>query len=241
MRYTFKKDPRILVNEVDKLILTPAAVSLHGDFCEETAAAFKRALAQAESRALETGQSIIPIEIDSYGGEIYSLMSCIDAIKALDKSITIATIVTGKAMSAGAILFTCGHEGFRYMSKNSTLMFHPASAGTEGTVQDMEISLDEAKRLNDLIMEIASKNINKPKDFLINMIRNKNNSNLYITANHAVNSGIANKIGIPRFALDVKYEIHFDDTECKGLDVKKPVKKPVKKKVKKTDDATQVK
>lgn len=231
MRYTIRRDPRILIPEIDKLVLTPAAVSLAGDFCEESAAAFKRNLAVAEARALETGQTILPIEIDSYGGEIYSLMACVDAIRAVDKSITIATILNGKAMSAGAILFTCGHPGFRYMAPNSTLMFHPASAGTQGTVDDMEISVEEARRLNEAIMKIAAKNVGKPESFFTKLLKDKNNSDLYMTAEQAIAHGIANKIGIPKFTLDVKYEIGFDETATIV-----PEKKKVNSKVKKVDD-----
>jgi membrane-bound ClpP family serine protease len=66
-------------------------------FNEESAKNFN----QSVSLAHNTGQPVIPVIIDSYGGEVYSLMSMISAIKASE--VPIATIVEGKAMSCGAI------------------------------------------------------------------------------------------------------------------------------------------
>ena len=47
--------------------------------------------------AQNSGQKVVPIEIDSFGGQVYSLMSMIAAIKA--SRIPLATIVQGKAIS----------------------------------------------------------------------------------------------------------------------------------------------
>ena len=46
-------------------------------FDEESAAKFIRQVGEAHN----TGQPIIPIVIDSYGGQVYSLMAMISAIK----------------------------------------------------------------------------------------------------------------------------------------------------------------
>jgi len=64
-------------------------------------------------KAQNTGQPYIPVIIDSYGGQVYSLMSMISDIK--HSKVPVATIAQGKAMSCGAILFSFGAEGHRYM------------------------------------------------------------------------------------------------------------------------------
>ena len=76
-------------------------ISRVNEFNEEAAKKFSAEIAQAHS----TGQKVIPVIIDSYGGQVYSLMSMISAIKHAE--LPVATIVEGKAMSCGAILFSC--------------------------------------------------------------------------------------------------------------------------------------
>ena len=46
--------------------------------------------------AVNSGQSVIPVVIDSYGGQVYSLMAMVSMIKACP--LPVATIIQGKAM-----------------------------------------------------------------------------------------------------------------------------------------------
>ena len=63
-------------------------------------------------------------------GEVYSLMAMISVIKHAE--IPVATIVEGKAMSCGAILFSFGEEGKRFMCPHATLMIHDVSSMDRG-------------------------------------------------------------------------------------------------------------
>ena len=76
-------------------------------FDEDAAKEFQAKIAQAHN----TGQTVIPVVIDSYGGQVYSLMSMISGIQHAE--IPVATVVEGKAMSCGAILFSFGHSIIR--------------------------------------------------------------------------------------------------------------------------------
>lgn len=91
-------------------------------FDESNAKAFSAAMMKAQN----TGQPVVPVIIDSYGGQVYSLMSMISDIK--NSRIPVATIVQGKAMSCGAILFSFGTDGYRYMDPDATLMIHDVSS-----------------------------------------------------------------------------------------------------------------
>ena len=73
-------------------------------FDEKAAQDFNSKMASAQS----TGQKVVPVVIDSYGGQVYSLMSMISAIKSSE--IPVATIVEGKAMSCGAVLLSFGEQ-----------------------------------------------------------------------------------------------------------------------------------
>ena len=91
-------------------------------FDEQSAKDFSVSIGSAHN----TGQKVIPVVIDSYGGQVYSLMAMIASIKSSE--IPIATIVEGKAMSCGAILFSFGEDGLRFMDRDATLMIHDVSS-----------------------------------------------------------------------------------------------------------------
>ena len=73
-------------------------------FDEDSAEKFQQEIGLAHN----TGQKVIPVVIDSYGGQVYSLMTMISAIR--HSELPIATIVEGKAMSCGAVLLSFGEE-----------------------------------------------------------------------------------------------------------------------------------
>lgn len=126
MKYQINIDPRVTISEADKSLDIPAFVKFTGDFTEESAAKFRSELNMAESHARAAKQDVIPVIIDSYGGEVYALLSMIDAIDACE--LTVATIVEAKAMSCGSVLFSCGAEGHRYIGPNATVMIHDVSS-----------------------------------------------------------------------------------------------------------------
>ena len=85
MRWKFEKSSLIKELELDK---SPVVITVN-KFDEDSAKEFKSKVALAHN----TGQKVIPIVIDSYGGRVYSLMSMISAIK--NSELPIATIVEG--------------------------------------------------------------------------------------------------------------------------------------------------
>ena len=78
--------------DVALLYRSPITI-LVNKFTEDSAKDFKKDMFRAQN----SGQKIIPIEIDSYGGEVYSLLKMIDVIKS--STVPVATICMGKAMS----------------------------------------------------------------------------------------------------------------------------------------------
>ena len=76
--------------------------------------------------ALNSAQPFIPINIDSFGGEIYSLLGMVNLIKNSSKPIY--TFISTKGMSCGSVLFTCGVK--RFIAPYSTLLIHDAGTAT---------------------------------------------------------------------------------------------------------------
>ena len=95
MKWISKVSP--LIKEVE-LRKSPVIITVN-KFDEKSAKEFQQQMAQAHN----TGQKIIPVVIDSYGGQVYSLMSMISAIKHAE--LPVATIVEGNVMWCDSFFF----------------------------------------------------------------------------------------------------------------------------------------
>lgn len=195
---------QIPTETIKEIIKMPHIVQVRGEFNEEMAEDFANAFHSAEN----TGQEIIPIVIDSYGGDIYALMSMIDIIQA--SSVPVATIVTGKAMSAGAVLLSCGADGFRFASPNATIMIHGAwETGISGNADEVKVSAEELMRLSKKILEVMSLNIGEKRDFFHKMMSDKKNTDWYLSPKDAQKFNIVNHVRIPEFSVKLSVDIEF--------------------------------
>lgn len=112
----------------------------------------------------ESEENPITIYINSPGGEIYSLLGLYDVMQSLIKDgYVIKTVNIGIAASAAAVILLSGSKGHRYCLPHTTVMLHQPSAGTYGTVTDMEIDVAESRRLkqdlNSIIKQHASEEL----------------------------------------------------------------------------------
>lgn len=103
----------------------------------------------------------IELHLSSYGGDVYDGLAIYDAIRAVSCDVVIRA--TGKIMSAGLLIFLGGD--YRVASEHTTFMAHSVSSGVEGKVKDIEIDVNETKRLNSIMMDILSQRTKKPKSF----------------------------------------------------------------------------
>jgi len=178
-------DERIRVRNPMELLKCDIIVNVN-KFNEQSVTQFK-----AEFRA-----------IDSFGGEVYALMAMMDLIKGSDKQI--ATIVVGKAMSAGAVLLTCGDEGLRFASPTSTIMIHDLSMGTIGKIEEIKTDVEEGKRLNKILFNTMDQNCGLEKGTMLGRIRDKHNStDWYLTPKQAKRLNMINYIKVPKFITRV--------------------------------------
>lgn len=128
----------------------------------------------------------ISIYINSPGGSVYAGLAILD-VATLIKS-PIRTIVMGLAGSMGAVLTLIGQE--RCATKNATIMIHQPSMGSIGTVSDVEISLEEGKRLKKKIYEIMASRLSKTPE----EIEKDCDRDYFMDAETALKYGIINKI-----------------------------------------------
>ena len=191
-----------LIKEVE-LRKNPVIIRVN-KFDEESSKKFAEQMALAHN----TGQKVIPVVIDSYGGQVYSLMSMISAIK--HSELPIATIVEGKAMSCGAILFSFGEEGLRFMDPHATVMIHDVSSMDFGKVEELKAGAKEADRLNTIIYTMMARNCGKKDDYFMKIVDKKKHADWFLDADEAKKHGLANQLRVPTVRVNVSIDIDLE-------------------------------
>lgn len=196
-------DPKIKSKKIEDLIDLPHTLIVN-KFDEESAKSFRDQF----NKAINTGQKIIPVVIDSYGGQVYSLLSMIETMRAAH-DVKVATIATGKAMSCGAVLFTCGNEELRFMAPYATLMIHDVSSGAFGKVEEIKADAKEVERLNQFIYKLMAKNVGKEDEYFLKLVDEHKHADWYLDAEEAKKHNLCNHIRIPSFKVKISSDITF--------------------------------
>lgn len=191
-----------LVKEIE-LRKSPVIIRVN-KFDEKSAKEFQDQMALAHN----TGQKVIPVVIDSYGGQVYSLMTMISAIK--HSELPVATIVEGKAMSCGAVLLTFGEEGMRFADPDATVMIHDVSSGGFGKIEELKADVKEAERLDEKIFTMMARNCGKKDDFFKKKVYTKKHADWFMDAAEAKRHGIVNQLRIPKFNINISVDIDFE-------------------------------
>jgi ATP-dependent Clp protease protease subunit len=126
--------------------------------------------------------------VDSPGGSVKSGLSMVDTINLISPEV--ATINTGMAASMGSILLGCGTKGKRSALPNSRVMLHQVSSGAQGHIDDMEISIAEAKKYNERLFEMLGEYSGKSKEEVL-LDCNRDN---WLNAEEALAYGIIDEV-----------------------------------------------
>lgn len=104
--------------------------------------------------------------------EVYSGMAIYDAMQYVQCDVV--TVCTGLAASMGSIFLVWWTKGKRYSLPHSRIMIHQPSHGTQGTVSDTKIAVEEGERIKEITTKIiAERSWNKYDDVLKDMERDK--------------------------------------------------------------------
>lgn len=157
------------------------------------------------SDAHESGQPVIPVVIDSFGGSSYS---CLGMISCIEHSrLPVATILTSKAMSAGAILFAFGTESYRFMDPHAVIMLHDIADSPDGKIEDLKVDVKHLEHLNDMVYKRMSKHLGHKEDYFLQLLKSANHLDVYMTAKEAKKHKIANHLRVP--TLDVNISVEY--------------------------------
>jgi ATP-dependent Clp endopeptidase proteolytic subunit ClpP len=132
----------------------------------------------------------IEITINSPGGSVLDGLALYDAILRLRrKGHHVTTRGTGLIASMATILMQAGDE--RILDANSWFMIHEVSAGSRGTVSEMEDQAAFVKRLNGRLMDILAERSTLTKKQILARTKKKDD---WLSADEAVGFGFADKV-----------------------------------------------
>lgn len=154
--------------------------------------------------ALASGQPILPIIIDSYGGYIYSLLGKLEIIK--NAKVPVLTLCQTKAMSCGAVLLAAGTKGTRFASPDATVLIHQAASGGSGKLTDLRNDVAQTELLNDVLMYKLDEYCGKKKGFWKKYLKENENKDLYFTAKEAQKLGLIDHVRTPELELSINAE-----------------------------------
>lgn len=141
----------------------------------------------------QSPQPVIPIVINSYGGEVLCLNSLLDAIKGSKKPVM--AIVVGCAMSCGFQLFVSATKGLRIISPSATCLAHEISGCAWGKTADIKNEAKYIEFLNEkYCYGLLDEAGNHPSGYAKQLFKDNFNADLYMNAEEVVGHGWADKI-----------------------------------------------
>ncbi|MEM8671611.1 MAG: ATP-dependent Clp endopeptidase proteolytic subunit ClpP [Planctomycetota bacterium] len=139
----------------------------------------------------------IHLYINSPGGSITAGMAIYDTMQFV--SCDVATYCIGQAASMGAALLTAGAKGKRFALPNARIMIHQPLAGMQGTAREVEIHVEELRRIkqrmNELMIEHTGHSLEK--------IEKDTDRDRFMSADEACEYGLIDKV-VKQLGVDEK-------------------------------------
>jgi ATP-dependent Clp protease protease subunit len=134
--------------------------------------------------------SSINILLNSPGGDVIETLALIDFIQSQkEQGIAFNIIVRGAAMSAAALLLTCG-TGVRAASKHSKIMVHQLSTVVVGKLSDIKSNAKFSEQLEDDCNQLMADYSKMDKAYWEDI----SSSDYFMSADKALELGIIDKV-----------------------------------------------
>ena len=172
---------------IQRKFLKERKIFLWGEVSDESAKEITETLLYLEADA--PGEPIT-FYVNTPGGSITAGMAIYDTIKMISSEVSV--IVTGMAASMGSILLSAPKKGNRYLYPHSYVMIHqPLIAGQlRGPAVDIHIHAQYLEQLRVRLNKILSDASGQP----LERIKEDTDRDFYMTAEEAINYGLADKI-----------------------------------------------
>ena len=130
----------------------------------------------------------ISIYLNSPGGVVYAGLGIYDTMQYITSDVS--TICTGMAASMASVLLVAGKEGKRFALPHSRVMIHQPMGGAQGQASDMEITVNEIKKLKQELYQIISNHSKQP----IEKIYQDGDRDYWMTASEAKEYGMIDEV-----------------------------------------------
>ena len=130
----------------------------------------------------------VQLYINSPGGGVYAGLGLYDTMQFVTPDI--ATICTGMAASMAAVLMSAGSPGKRSALRHSRIMMHQPSAGAAGQASDVEITVNEVRKVKHELYTILSEHTGQEVD----KIAKDSNRDYWMTADEAKAYGLIDEV-----------------------------------------------
>ena len=130
----------------------------------------------------------ITIYINSPGGLVTGGLMIYDTIKYLKSDVS--TVGIGLSASIAGIILASGTKGKRKILPHGKVMLHEISTDTSGKLTDILLATKEAKKANDILLDIIAKNSVIKKSEL----KQRLTTDFYMDWHEALKYGIVDKI-----------------------------------------------
>ncbi len=101
----------------------------------------------------------IQMYVNSPGGSVYSGLGVYDTMQYITPDVS--TICIGMAASMAAVLLTAGTKGKRTALKHARVMLHQPSGSIGGQATDIEITVNEIKKIKKNLYDVISNHTGK--------------------------------------------------------------------------------
>jgi len=134
----------------------------------------------------------ITLRVSSTGGGVYDMLSILDTMENLKRTIAIKTIATGYVMSAAVPLIAFGTKGRRFAGKRCQFMIHGIAGGAYGKLVEIVETTKHLKHLQKLYIEALLATTNFPPKKFEEIVKSR--GEFYFTSQEALKFGIIDKI-----------------------------------------------
>jgi ATP-dependent Clp protease protease subunit len=130
----------------------------------------------------------IQMYINSPGGSIYAGLGIYDTMQYITPDVS--TITIGIAASMGAVLMCAGSNGKRTALKHSRIMLHQPYGGAGGQATDIQIMVNEVKKLKHELYEIIAYHSGQTYD----KVKEDSDRDFWMTATEAKEYGLIDEV-----------------------------------------------
>ena len=134
----------------------------------------------------------IKFYISTYGGSADEMFAIYDMMSILKGKCEIETVGLGKVMSAGTLLLAAGTKGKRKIGRHCRVMIHAVAAGSAGELHDIENEVKSIKHIQEMYIGALARETCMTKRTIQKLLDRR--VNVYLTAEEAVEYGIADEI-----------------------------------------------